>query len=200
MRAMLIALMVAVTAQVEAQEFPQFDCGGVFGTDSSHEKLAETFGADNLSHGEIWGDEGTYPMASVIYPEDAKRRLSVVWQDDETRETPLFIMLAGSSEWSVEGLRVGMSIDEVEALNGKVFDLGGFNDMERGGVADWNGGTLTTSIGDCRIDVQFTRDLIGTPVTLDDPLDSEGPYPSDHPSFRALGARIGTITILYPTE
>ena len=194
-----LILLTLLASSAAAQDVQEFACEGPFGPDTSQARLAETFGAQNVTFAQIAGDEGTYPEATVIFPTVPAKRLSIVWQGEGT-DTPNFLYIGEDSAWTVQGLRVGMSIAEVEQLNGGPFMLGGFNDMERGGVADWQGGKLTLSSGPCRIDVQFSRNQLGVPLTLNDPLESEGPYSSQTPAYRELGAKIGSFTIYYPWE
>ena len=193
-----LCLLAFATSYAEAQDFQKFECDGVFGADTSHARIAESFGADNVTFAQISGDEGTYPEATVIFPAVPEKRLSIVWQGGE-RHTPNYIFIGENSTWTVNGLRVGMTIEEVEKLNGGPFLLGGFNDMDRGAVDDWQGGNVTSSSGPCRVNVEFGYGYLGVPISLDDPLDSEGPYSSQDPTYRALGTKIRSISLLYPS-
>ena len=192
-------LLAVATSSAQAQDLQEFACEGPFGPDTSQARLAETFGAQNVTFAQVAGDEGTYPEATVIFPTVPAKRLSIVWHGEGT-DTPNYLYIGEDSAWTVQGLKVGMSIDDVEELNGSPFMLGGFNDMDRGAVADWQDGKLTLSSGPCRIDVNFSYGYFGIPLTLNDPLDSEGPYSSQNPAYRQLGAKIGSITIRYPWE
>jgi hypothetical protein len=191
-------LLAFATSYAEGQEFQKFECEGVFGAETSHARIAESFGAENVTHAEIAGDEGTYPQATVIFPTVPAKRLSILWHGEE-RQTPNYIFIGEDSTWTVHGLRVGMTIEEVEDLNGGSFLLGGFNDMDRGAVADWQGGKVTSASGPCRISVEFGYGYLGVPISLDDPLESEGPHSSQDPTYRALGAKIRSISIFYPS-
>ncbi|UJW84660.1 hypothetical protein [Devosia sp. SL43] len=199
MRLNIAALLLFIASQAHAQDTLDFACDGTFAADASESRLAETFGADTVSFGEIWGDEGTIPSATTLFAADPAKRLSIIWQDDTDRSQPRLILIPEGSAWTVDGLQVGMSVDDVAAINGATFNLGGFNDMDRGRVMDWGDGKLVLSTATCTVDVQFGFPHLGVPLDLSDPLESEGLYPSDHPTYRALGARVVGITVIYPS-
>lgn len=200
MRLALLAAAFGLLAAfpAAAQEAMPFDCKGVFGPDTTHDKLVAEFGADNVVHTQIYDNEATFPMASVIYPTDPARRLAIVWQDDEARSRPIYALIGEGSSWAVSGVHPGMSMPEVEAVNGKRFLMGGFNDMDRGQVADWNGGKVKTEFVDCWISVGFRHLILGAPIDLDSPVESEGHYPSDDPIYQALAPRVHVISVHYP--
>ena len=194
----IITLFALAALPAQAKESLEFQCDAAFAPGTSHERLAEEFGVDNVMFGQIWGDEGTIPEATTIFASVPSKRLSILWHDTPGRKAPAVVYIGEDSLWSVGGLRVGMTIDEVEALNGAPFTLGGFNDMERGAVDSWEKGALSLSSGPCRIDVEFGYGHLGVPLLLDDALDSEGPYSSQDPTYRALGAKINSIVVYYP--
>src|SRR5262249_40848547 len=81
-------------------------CSGIFGRDSSHLKLAQTFEAQNIAYTEVAGPGGTKIMASVLYPKDPKRRLEVLWENEPARSDLSVISINGQSTWSApKGLK-----------------------------------------------------------------------------------------------
>src|SRR5262249_51615243 len=56
-------------------------CSESFGKDSSHLKLAMSFGFRNVSATDVKAKDGTKVAASVIYPDDPQQRLEVWWKD-----------------------------------------------------------------------------------------------------------------------
>jgi hypothetical protein len=67
-------------------------------------------------------------MASIIYANDPKRRLEVWWSDVDKRKDLYLIALNGSSTWTGPGgLRLGLSLADLEKLNRKPFKLRGFD-------------------------------------------------------------------------
>src|SRR5215470_2133051 len=57
-------------------------CSGVFAKESTHVKLAAAFDAKNIVFGEVDGPDGSKLNASILFPNDPKRRLEVLWQDE----------------------------------------------------------------------------------------------------------------------
>jgi hypothetical protein len=199
MRLNVAVLLLFIASPAYAQDTLAFACSGPFAADSSEASLVEAFGVDNITFGEIWGEEGSIPEATTLFPGDPAKRLSIIWQDETARAQPRLILIPEQSAWTVDGLRVGMSVDEVAEVNGATFHLGGFNDLDRGRVMDWGDGKLVLSSDACTIDVQFGFPHLGVPLDLSDPLEAEDIYPSDHPAYGALGARISNIVVVYPS-
>lgn len=194
----VLFLLATATSHAAGQESQKFECEDVFAADTSHARITEDFGAENVTFAQIAGEEGTYPEATVVFPNVPAKRLSILWRGEE-RHTPNYIFIGEDSTWTVHGLRVGMTIDEVENLNGGPFMLGGFNDVDRSAVSDWRGGNVTSQSGPCRINVEFGYGHLGVPLSLQGSLESEGPYSSQDPAYRALGAKIRSISIFYPS-
>jgi len=143
------------------------DCNGVFARDSSHMKLANRFEADNVVFTAVDGPEGEKLMASVVFPNDPKRRLEVLWQDESARSNTLLIAINGQSTWTgPRGLRLGMSLAALEKLNGKPFRIAGFDQPNGGSVADWEGGALDTLPGGCRAGIRLAPDAKATEAAV----------------------------------
>ncbi len=124
------ALFFLFTLSAFAQPAPgklEVACAGHFGADASHAKLVEAFGADNVIHKRIDRPQGSTGFATILFEQDAKRRLVVEWRHAATRSKPIYIGISGRSEWNGPlGVRVGTGIGEIEKLNGKPFRLNGF--------------------------------------------------------------------------
>jgi len=131
-------------------------CAGAFGRDSSHSKLAATFGAANVAFQEVDGPEGMKIWGTVIYPSDPRRRLEVLWIDKDMRRRPGAIWISRESQWTGwRGLRIGLTLEDVETLNGKPFKLRNFDGDYGGTVTDWRGGAIEHIPGGCRVSLEF---------------------------------------------
>jgi hypothetical protein len=87
-------------------------------------------------------------MASIIYPNDPKRRLEVWWSDMDKRKDVYLIAINGSSTWTgPSGLRLGLSLADLEKLNRKPFKLRGFDKDNTATVSDWDHGALAALSG-----------------------------------------------------
>ena len=134
-------------------------CSGVFGRDSTHLKLAIAFDSKNLAFTEVDGPEGTKLNASVLFPNDPKRRLEVLWQNEAARADTALIVVGGPSQWSgPKGLRIGMPLAALEKANGKPFSLSGLDQGNGGSVLDWHGGAMSSLPGGCKVGVRLAAD------------------------------------------
>jgi hypothetical protein len=134
-------------------------CNGSFAKDSTHEKLETAFGAKNVAWEDVEGPGGSKLKATVLFPNDPKRRLEVVWTKPDTRTDMQVIAINGQSGWTApKGLKIGMTLAAVEKLNGKPFRLTGFEKDTGGMVQTWDGGALSELPGGCRVALRFEAD------------------------------------------
>ena len=136
-------------------------------------------------------------MASVLFPNDPKRRLEVLWDDDAQREGTRMIVIEGQSTWVAQkGVRLGLSLAALEKLNGKTFSLMGFDKGGMAIVSDWNGGVLGLLTDGCQIGVQLKPDPKATSAAVDAvPPDKE--FASNDPAIRAAKPVVGEIIVAY---
>jgi hypothetical protein len=134
-------------------------CSGAFAKNSSHIRLAQIFGPQNLTYTEVEGAQNTKVQASVLYPKDPKRHLEVMWKNEPSRADTSVIAINGQSTWSgPKGLHLGLPIAAVEKLNGKPFQLAGFDQDNAGSALDWQGGALDKIPGGCKVSVRLVAD------------------------------------------
>lgn len=134
-------------------------CSGVFGRDSSHLKLAMAFDSKNVVFTEVDGPEGTKLPASVLFPGDPRRRLEVLWQNEAGRADTALIVINGQSGWTTpKGLRLGLALAALEKINGKPFQIAGFDQDNAGTVVDWQGGALASLPGGCSVGIRLAPD------------------------------------------
>jgi hypothetical protein len=170
---------------------------GAFAKNSGHLRLAQAFGVHNVDFTEVSGDDGSTLMASVLFPNDPKRRLEVLWDDDVERSGTRMIVIDGQSTWSAQkGVHLGLPLAALEKLNGKPFRLMGF---EKGGMAivsDWNGGALALLTDGCKVGVQFKADPKVAAGVLD-AASSDKEFVSSDPTIRAAKPVVGEIIVAY---
>jgi hypothetical protein len=170
-------------------------CNGPFAQDSGMLALAMVFGSTNMIFTEEKA-QGFDVGATVIYPKDPKRRLEVWWQNPN--RTGLFLIdIAGKSAWTgPEGLRLGLTVPELEKLNHKPFKLKGFDKDGIATVSGWDGGALATLPGGCkpgvnlRPDAKASKDAVGAI-----PADQE--FSSSDPAIRGVKPTVSEILIGY---
>lgn len=173
-------------------------CDGPLRPDMTRADLERLFGAENVADQTVPGPEGTETQATVLFPTDPMRRLEIVWGDEAARTGGVSLARTRekASEWmGPAGLRIGSSIADVETVNGKPFQLYGFN-WDYGGYAnDWRGGALGTASG-CAIGVRFNPKE-GAPQ---EGVTGEGPFASDLAAMRAAEPAISELSLGFPVN
>jgi hypothetical protein len=191
------------TAAAPAQAAPStagpraIACSGPFGKQSSHLKLAQRFDSRNITFTEVDGPEGTKLRASVLFPNDPRRRLEILWQNEGSRSDTHLIVINGQSGWTApKGLRLGLTLAALEKLNGKPFRLKGFDHDAAGQVTDWQGGALEKLPGECRLGMRFAAD----PKAAADKrsaVSGDKEFTSNDAAMRAVAPKVSEIILGY---
>lgn len=135
-----------VAAVPETWELP-----GTLGPLTTRLELDARFGKTNVREETFPGAEGigSYP-ALVVFPDDPHRRLELVL-DADNPDAPIreLRVAAADSRWhAASGLRTGMSLAELVALNGAPVSFYGLGWDYGGAVQDWHGGRLANGVGE----------------------------------------------------
>jgi hypothetical protein len=168
------------------------ECSGPFAKDSGMLALAMAFDSRNMifTHETVQGAE---VGVTVLFPKDPKRRLEVWWSNPNRTGTYL-IDIAGKSMWTGPGgLRLGLTLEQLEKLNKKPFKLKGFDKDGIASVATWDDGALAKLPGDCKASANLQAGAKGAETDL--PAKDE--YSSDDPELRALKPTVAEILIGY---
>jgi hypothetical protein len=176
-------------------------CSGTFAKDSGHLRLAQAFGAQNLDFTQVDGADGSTMMASVLFPQDPKRRLEIMWDDDQARAGTRLIVIAGQSTWvGPKGLRIGMPLAALEKLNGKPIKITGFDKTGEALVSDWNGGTLTFLPDGCRLGIQLKVDPKATEEARGAVMNANKEFLSTDAAVRAVKPAVDEVILAYRTD
>jgi hypothetical protein len=172
-------------------------CNGIFAKDSSHLKLAMAMNSKDIAFADVDSGTGSKVQASVLFPNDPKRRLEVWWSNPAARSDTYLIVIGGQSTWTAPGgMKLGLNVAQLEKLNHKPFKLKGFDKNRVATVSDWDGGALATLPGDCksglsmRADPKAPADAVGAATA-----DKE--YTSSDPTIRAAKPTVSEILIGY---
>src|SRR5436190_11090546 len=93
-------------------------CSGAFAKNSSHLELVAAFNSKNITFTDVESSDGSKIPASILFPNDPKRRLEVWWSNRITRSDIHLIVIGGQSTWTApDGLRLGQTLEQVEKLN-----------------------------------------------------------------------------------
>ncbi|WP_332691300.1 hypothetical protein [Devosia sp.] len=190
-RTSLLALLAFATPGL-AEEIA---CEGAFAIDSSAARLIEIYGADNVVTGMVPGPEGTEMLATTVFPDNSRKTLQFVWWDEESLTGPSYVDLPSKST-APGGVRIGMQLKELEALNGEAFDFSGFG-WDYGGYAGFETGNLSDLPGDCILSVRlgpstYPEDVDTLPVTGDVTVSSTEPL------LEVMDVRVESMSIGYP--
>jgi hypothetical protein len=189
---LLPALLVASPALAD-----QLTCDGPFAADSSEARLIETFGKENVVTGEVDGPEGSTILATTIFPNDEAKKIEVGWWDEENY-TQLAYFTIPDADVSPQGVKAGMTVREVEALNGAPFEMQGFW-WDYGGYANFTGGALGAADEGCIVSVRFAPAGDEYSADLDvEAVSGEVLVPSDEPLLEKLDVRVQSVSVSYP--
>jgi hypothetical protein len=171
-------------------------CSGLFGPDSSHAKLAAAFRSKNVGFSQVDASSGAKVMATVLFAKDPKQRLEVWWSNQASRSTTHLIVINGQSDWIAPGeLHLGLTLAELEQLNGKPFKLSGFDKNNVATLTDWNGGQLSAPAGGCKIGISLRTDPKAASALGDLPADRV--YSSNDVALRTINPTVSEILIAY---
>ena len=189
---LLPALLLAATPTLAEQ----LTCDGPFSADSSEAKLIESFGKDNVVTGEVPGPEGSTVLASTIFPNDETKRIEVGWWDEDSL-SQLAYFTVPSGDIAPHGLKTGMTVKEVEALNGGPFEMQGFW-WDYGGYANFTGGKLGAADTGCMVSVRFAPKDEYPADLIVDAISGEVQVPSSEPLLEQLDVRVESLSVSYP--
>jgi hypothetical protein len=171
-------------------------CSGAFAKDSSHLKLTMTYELKNVEFTEVDAGSGK-TMASILYPKDPKKRLEVWWMEPDKRKDTYLIAINGHSTWAgPDGLRLGLTLADLEKLNRRPFKVRGFDKDGTAAVSDWDGGTLAALPGGCKAGVMLRPDAKAPPNAVA-AMPSEREFSSAYPALRVVNPAVSEILIGY---
>ena len=172
-------------------------CGGVFGKDSTHLKLAIKFDSRNVVFGDVDGPDGGKIKASILFPNEPKRRLEVVWNNDASRSDMSVIAINGKSQWiAPKGLKLGLTLPALEKANGRPFKVGGFGADGSASVLGWEGGALSALPGGCKVGIRLVADSKASPDARG-AVTGDKEFLSNNATVLALKPAVGEILIGY---
>ena len=171
-------------------------CSGVFAKDSTHLKVAIKYDSRNITYGQVDGPEGSKIPASILFPNDPRRRLEVMWAQEASRSETSVIAINGKSQWSApKGMRLGLSLAALEKANGRPFKIAGFEKDGSAAVAGWEGGALSNIPGGCKMGIRLSADPKSTPEARHAAAAKE--HLSNDAAVRALKPTVVEILIGY---
>jgi hypothetical protein len=171
-------------------------CRGLFARDSSHAKLAVAFRSRNVAFTQVDGVSGAKIMATVLFAKDPRRRLEVWWTNQTTRSETHLIVINGQSDWSApDQLRLGLTLQQLEQINGKPFKLTGFDKNNIATLTNWNGGEVSVVPGGCKVGISL-RPRTASATALG-ALPATREFTSSDTALRAVDPTVSEILVAY---
>lgn len=174
----------------------EIGCEGVFKQSATLADIEAAFGKENVVTGEVPGAEGIPMIATTIYPNDPARKMEVRWWDEENLKFFAGVTLA-QSDTGPHGVKVGMPIEEVEAINGEPFGLFGFF-WDYGGGAGFDSGVLSSIPGGCYLNVRLSPTRENLPEDLSLAISGDIELRSDMPELREAKVAVYEVNLGYP--
>ncbi|MBE7733906.1 hypothetical protein [Devosia faecipullorum] len=194
----LLLAAPAIAEQTQATDIGEvFACSDLFAPDTSHARLREALGDANVETGTIYGAEGMELPATILYPDDPARSMNIIWFDEDNLAYPASIELS-ENQIGPGGVRIGMSIGEVEALNGQSFPLGGFW-WDYGGYAYFEDGALARPDPEpaCYLSLRFLpSDDLDADIDVG-PVSGDVELRSDLPLLEQIDTRVTSVNVGY---
>jgi hypothetical protein len=116
---------------------------------TSEAQLVKRFGRRSVLRTRVPIGQGEQEPGTVLFPREPRQTIMILWKSQSLRASPKHARVRGDdSVWVVgPGVRLGLTLDELEALNGGPFTLTGFGDAYEGTVVSWNRGVLDLALG-----------------------------------------------------
>lgn len=180
-----------------------FQLPGAFAPDIRVEQLQQRFGKANVRADEVPGAEGETSHGVILFPDDPTRRAYLYFQDeDKLSGLQMVRIIDESSRWHLaNGVRVGMPLSRLVALNGKPLRFYGFDWDYGGAITDWRGGKLQPAQGKDAITLGIRLNRIEDAPEGSYPI-GEGEFSSDDRHYPKLGsiAIVGEVSAGFPGE
>jgi hypothetical protein len=173
---------------------------------STEQTLPRSLGTA-ATHAEIGIGEGFTQPGLIIYKNDPARRLGVTFNDD-TPPHPAIVFICYEEfrtpcRWRPRsGVHWGLSLKDLERLNGAPFQITGTGTDVSGNVVSWNGGRLERELASAgrlmvTLDVNSSRDATIT-ATEYEAIRGDKIFSSSHPVFQRLNPRVIGMDLKFP--
>lgn len=172
---------------------------GAFDPTDTRESLERRFGKANVRAQTLAAAEGEEVPGLLVFPDDPQRRLEIGLDGDAPDARISAITVRDrDTRWRMQGLRPGMSLDELVAANGAPVSFYGFSWDYGGSVDDWHGGSLANPVG-----APSFHHVALEPASADDAdalPQGDASFRSDDAQWPRLGARVvvGEISVSWP--
>ena len=198
-----LALAVSCALGAHVQGAPPITCDGLWGPDTTEDALRRYFGPSQVRREMIHVGEGEREDGSVIYANAPRLTILVLWKDAVGRRIPSTVRLRDRSRQTIyDGIRVGTTLKALERLNGRPFQLVGFDFDYSGTVTSWLGGRLSEISGPaCEIKVRLLPVLPKSPsreqLAAGEATEGDRYFSSSDANMQFLNPRVYEVLLIY---
>lgn len=173
--------------------------------------LITLLGAKNVIRDTIYVAEGAFDIGTTLYKNTANQA-QILWADKRRFARPETVLLRPARDeenkllpgpppqWITDkGITLGMTLRNVEKINGRAFALYGFG-WDYGGLSSgWKGGTLEQKDGKAFISMGFgvAESLSEIQEKRYESLMGDQEFLSTNPAMRALNPTVQNLTISF---
>jgi hypothetical protein len=170
---------------------------GAIHANTTRKDLVRMYGAANVVDEEADVGEGDMETVTTVFPKNPKRSIDILWKDPDKKTAPDSLTIRGcASRWkTAHNISLGMSLKQLEGLNGRPFHLSGLGWDYGGSVLSWSGGTLAPELSGANGHVILRLTCSGNPVTKEEgaAVAPDGDFSSQNPIMQKMNPTVGEI-------
>ena len=170
------------------------DSGEVFNSQLTKSELVKIFGKENVSEKSEWFEEGTVEKIVTVLFKESNNEIALNWKADNTLAN--IRLTKPNSKWSVNGLKVGMTLAEVAKVNSNNFNFYGFGWDNGGFIYNWNNGTLADSLESIEVHLNLDWEKAGN-KNIDNFMGDSVKLSSKNKKLKQLGISVYSITVKF---
>jgi len=174
---------------------------GSINADTAREDLVRYYGAANVVDQDVDIGEGEMQPATFLFPQDAERRIEILWKDPDRRASPSSVEIRGKkSQWhGAHGISLGTTLLELQRINGRPFGFALVNDGTdiANEQMSWHGGSLEKDFQGAGRVILWLEGSPGNRTTSNRPMDFSGE--SNTPRIRKMNLRVSSMVWIFPT-
>ena len=123
---------------------------GSINVHTTRQDLVRAYGAKNVVDRDLDVGEGEVQPGTVLFPNDSRRSIEILWNDVENKANPSSLTIRGDkSRWKAPyDISLGTTLKQLEHMNGRPFHMAGYGWDYSGTVTSWGGGKLAHDLGE----------------------------------------------------
>ena len=175
---------------------------GPITADTGADGLRRIYGAANVTEGNLPAAEGETVHGVILFADDPTRRAYVYFQNEKalTGLSMLRVMDASSQWRSTQGIRIGMPLPDLIAINHRPFEFLGFDWDYSGQITDWLGGKLASAKNRAALRVQLGHGELPKDVAYNKLPIGDHAFRSDHPQLARMKPVVAEMSMSFPVQ